>query len=68
MTDEKTPPTAKGSKGFSTMKKIILALMLTPIFLLLIGFALPGDYSVQRTVFIAADAEAIHESLSLIHI
>ena len=63
MTDEKAPPTAKGSKGFSTMKKIILALMLTPIFLLLIGFALPGDYSVQRTVFIAADAEAIHESV-----
>jgi uncharacterized protein YndB with AHSA1/START domain len=63
MTGEELSPLPKRSKGLSTPKKIILALMLTPLFLLLIGFALPSDYSVQRTVFIPADAEAIHESV-----
>jgi len=63
MSDEKIEKPAQGSKGLSTGKKIILVLMFMPVLILLLGFLLPTDYSVQRTVFIEADAEAIHESV-----
>lgn len=51
------------SKRLSTAKKVVLGLMLIPILLLVLGSLLPREYSVQRTVFIPADAEMIHESV-----
>lgn len=50
-------------KGLSRAKKFILVLMSIPVLLLLLGTILPKDYSVQRTVFIPADADLIHESV-----
>lgn len=63
MNEAKSEISQGGAKRHSTLKKVVLVLMLIPILLLVLGYALPNDYSVQRTVFIAADAEAIHESV-----
>ena len=63
MSEEKIANSEQSSKGLSAGKKIVLVLMLIPVLLLLLGYLLPNDYSVQRTVFISADAEAIHESV-----